>query len=288
MNYSRRINRPNFFQLFPFVDLTDSLNVQQGNPGLQPEFTNSLEVSYSKIFKNRDNFLITAYFKNTNDLISRFQVQGFDSTFSRPLLINTFINANRSYVTGIEMTTRNKITKWWDINANLNLFRSQILIDLPGQPQQPALNSGLVKLNNTFRLPKNFTLQLSGDYQTKTILPQGGGGGRMGGMGGPFGGIQTTAQGFIRPNYGVDAALRFEFLKNRTAAISVNIQDIFRTRVYDAFSSSPIFEQNVLRRRDPRLVRINFSWRFGKFDAALFKRKNTRAESGVDTGGMGM
>jgi len=285
LNYSRRINRPNFFQLFPFIDLTDSLNVQRGNPGLRPEFTNSLELSYSKIFKNKDNFLATAYFKNTDNLISRFQEQGFDSTVNRPLLINTFINANRSYVTGLELTTRNKLTKWWDINANLNLFVSQILIEIPGQKQQDPLASGLIKMNNTFRLPKNFTLQLSGDYQTKTILPQGGGGGRMGGMGGPFGGVQTTAQGFIRPNYGVDAALRFEFLKNKTASLSANIQDIFRTRVYDAFSQSPIFEQNILRRRDPRLVRLNFSYRFGKFDASLFKRKNTRAEGNVDMGG---
>lgn len=289
VNYSRRINRPNFFQLFPFVDISDSLNIQRGNPTLQPEFTNSIELSYSKIFKNRDNFLATVYFKNTNNMISRFQQR--DSIEGKQVLINTFINANRSYITGLELTTRNKLTKWWDINANLNLFRSQIQIDIPGQQQQEPLNSYFAKLNNTFRLPKNLTLQLSGDYQSRTILPQGGGGGRGGmGGGGPFGGgAQTTTQGFIRPNYGVDAALRFEFLKNKTAAISVNIQDIFRTRVYDAYSFSPFFTQDVFRRRDPQLVRVNFSWRFGKFDASLFKRKNTKAESGIDTGGgMGM
>jgi outer membrane receptor protein involved in Fe transport len=284
LNYSRRINRPNFFQLFPFLDLSDSLNIQQGNPALQPEFTNSIEVSYSKLFENKDNFLATVYFKNTNALISRFQQPGVDSSTGKPILINTFINANRSYITGLEMTTRNKITKWWDINANVNLFISQIQIDIPGQPQQEALASGFAKLNNTFRLPKNFTLQLSGDYQSRTILPAGGGG--RGGFGGGFGGgPQTTTQGFIRPNYGVDAALRFEFLKNKTASISLNVQDIFRTRVYDAFSFSPFFEQNVSRRRDPQLARINFNWRFGKFDAALFKRKNTRADGNIDMGG---
>ncbi|HZI00492.1 MAG TPA: outer membrane beta-barrel family protein, partial [Flavisolibacter sp.] len=286
LNYSRRINRPNFFQLFPFIDLTDSLNVQQGNPGLQPEFTNSIEVSYSKIFKNRDNLLISAYFKNTNDQITRNQVRGFDSSKNRPLLINTFINANRAYVTGIELTTRNKITKWWDMNANLNLYVSQIIAEIPGQTQQDALSSGLIKINNSFKLPKNITIQLSGDYQTKTILPQSGGGGGMRGGGmGPFGGIQTTAQGFIRPNYGMDASVRVEFLKNRTASITLSVQDVFRTRVFDVFSQSPIFIQNSLRRRDPQLARLSFNWRFGKFDANLFKRKNTRADGNVDTGG---
>lgn len=290
LNYSRRINRPNFWQLFPFTDYSDTLNISRGNPGLSPEFTNSLELSYSKTFKNRDNFLASVYFRNTSNLISRIQVIEEDTVIKRPLLVNTFINANRSYISGLEMTTRNNLRKWWDVNANLNLFVSQIQIDVPGQIQQDPLFSYFFKLNNTFKLPKNFTLQLSGDYQSRTILPAGGGGGFGGGRGGGFGGgfgVQTTAQGYIKPNYGVDAALRFEFLKNRTASLSVNIQDIFRTRLYQAVSESPIFFQEVSRRRDPRLVRINFNWRFGKFDPTLFKRKNTRGEresGNIETG----
>ncbi|MDP9229933.1 MAG: TonB-dependent receptor, partial [Bacteroidota bacterium] len=46
-SYTRRINRPNFFQLIPFVDYTDQLNITKGNPDLVPEFTNSLEISYT-------------------------------------------------------------------------------------------------------------------------------------------------------------------------------------------------------------------------------------------------
>ena len=75
LNYSRRINRPNFFQLFPFTDYSDSLNISRGNPNLSPEFTNSLELSYQKTFKNNDNFIASLYYKNTNDLITRFQVK---------------------------------------------------------------------------------------------------------------------------------------------------------------------------------------------------------------------
>lgn len=281
LNYSRRINRPNFWQLFPFTDYSDTLNITRGNPGLQPEFTNSVELSYQKTFKNKDNFLASAYLRNTNNLISRIQVIEEDTVIKRPLLVNTYINANRSYITGLELTSRNNLLKWWDINANLNLFVSQIQINLPGQIQQDPLFSYFAKVNNTFKLLKNLTLQLSGDYQSRTILPAGGGGGFGGGGRGGFGGgfgTQTTAQGYIKPNYGVDGALRYEFLKNRTASISLNIQDIFRTRQYQAISQSPVFYQEIARRRDARLVRINFNWRFGKFDPVLFKRKNTRGE----------
>lgn len=286
-NYSRRINRPNFWQLFPFTDYSDSLNISRGNPGLNPEFTNSFELSYSKIFKNRDNFLASIYFKNTSDLITRIQSQELDTVLKQVIPISTFQNANNSYVTGLELTSRNKVTKFWDLTANANLFTSKI--DLVDQPDPDQFVSYFFKLNNTFRLPKNFSLQLSGDYQSRIISSPGGrgGGGGGGGMGGGgmWGGPGSAAQGFIRPNYGVDAAVRFEFLANKVASLSLNVNDIFRTRMFDQYTETSFFVQNVQRRRDPQVFRLNFNYRFGKFDASLFKRKNTKADGNVDMGG---
>ncbi len=284
LNYSRRINRPNFFQLFPFTDYSDSLNVSKGNPNLKPEFTNSMELSFSKIFKNRDNFIASVYYKNTNDLITRYLTREIDTFLKREVFVNTYINANKSYVTGLELTSRNKLTKFWDITSNANFFTSKI--DLEGQPDSDQFLSYFIKLNNSIKLPKNLTLQLSADYQSKIISsPGGGGGGRggggFGGHGGMFGGggSPSAAQGYIRPNFGVDAAIRFEFLKNKAASLSLNVNDILRTKKYDAHSESAFFVQDVERRRDPQVVRLNFNYRFGKFDASLFKRKNNRTET---------
>ncbi len=288
LNYSRRINRPHFFQLFPFNDYSDSLNISRGNPDLNPEFTNSLELSYSKVFKNRDNFLASIYFKNTNDLITPFLGRQFDEFLGKDVLVNSYINANRSYVTGLELTGRNKLSKWWDITTNANFYTAKI--DLENQPDPDQFLSYLFKLNNTLKLPKNFTLQVSGDYQSKRIASAGGsGGGGGGGRGGGMffgGGVSSSAQGYIRANYGVDAALRYEFLKDRTASLSLNVNDIFRTKKFDAHYESPFFIQDVERRRDAQVVRLNFNWRFGKFDPALFKRRNTRAESDVNMEGI--
>ena len=90
-------------------------------------------------------------------------------------------------------------------------------IDIPGEVDQPRLTSYFVKVNNTFKLPKNVSIQLSGDYQSKTVLPPGGSGGGRGGFGGGmmFGGAPSSSQGYIRPNYGVDIAVRYEFLKKQ-------------------------------------------------------------------------
>ena len=96
------------------------------------------------------------------------------------------------------------------------------------------------------------------------------------------GGGISAAQGYVRPQWGVDAGIRYEFLKDKTAAISLNVNDIFKTRKYSAYSESKYFIQDAWRRRDAQMLRLNFSWRFGKFDASLFKRKDTKAESNIN------
>ncbi|MGB3008351.1 MAG: outer membrane beta-barrel family protein [Chitinophagaceae bacterium] len=295
LNYTRKINRPGFYQLMPFTDYADSLNISRGNPGLSPEFTNSVELTYQKTFKNKDNFIASIYYKYTTDLITRYQAKEMDVLSGKDILINTYINASSSYVTGLELVSKNKLTKWWDVTSNFNLFTSKITTGIVGQPEQDQFASWFTKLNNTFKLPKNFIFQLSGEYQSRTVLPPGGsGGGRgggfgmMGGGGGGHFGQSSAAQGYVRANYFVDAALRYDFMKNKQASLSLNINDIFRTRRQDIYSESEYFVQNIFRRRDPQVLRLNFNWRFGKFDANLFKRKNNKnQENGSDMMNMG-
>jgi outer membrane receptor protein involved in Fe transport len=287
-NFSRRINRPNFFQLFPFTDYSDTLNLSRGNPNLVPEFTYSFEFSYTKTYGNNNSFIASAYYKFTDDLITRYQVAEQNPlNTADTLLINTFINANSSYVGGLEFIGRNAVTKWWDLTTNLNFFTSRINIDDPKLVEQDNVYSWFGKINNSFKLPKNFTIQLSADYQSKTILPPGGSGGGGGGFGGRggggmgpmFGQALSASQGFVRANYGVDVAVRYDFLKEKRASLTLNFSDVFRTRRSDVYSESAFFVQNAFRRRDPQFFRLNFSWRFGKFDVSLFKRKNMRGEA---------
>ncbi|MBC7848355.1 MAG: TonB-dependent receptor, partial [Chitinophagaceae bacterium] len=297
-NFSRRVNRPNFFQLFPFTDYSDTLNLSRGNPNLVPEFTYSTELSYTKTYGAGNSFIASVYYKFTDDLITRYQVaEANPLNTADTLLINSFINANSSYVGGLELISRQVITKWWDLTTNLNLYTSKINISDPKLIQQDNIYSWFGKINNSFKLPKNFSLQISGDYQSKTILPPGGsgGGGGGGGRGGPgggggmFGQSMSASQGFVRANYGVDMALRYDFMKEKRASLTLNFADVFRTRRNDVYSESAFFVQNSFRRRDPQFFRLNFNWRFGKFDMSLFKRKNMRGESeGVQNGMQGV
>ena len=293
LNYSRRINRPNFWQLTPFIDSSDILNPSIGNPGLKPEFTNSIEFSYQKVFKNKNNFLASIYYKNTNDLISRFQEVRTEPISGKEQLISTYVNANSSYVTGLELTMKNNIAKWWELTSNVNLFTSKISLEDPAVQKQDQFASWFAKINNTFKASKKLSFQLSGSYQSKSILPPGGSGGSGGGgRGGGHGGFGQTssAQGYVRPAYYFDAGARYTFLKEDRGSLSLNINDIFRTRLSDVHSETAGYIQDVVRRRDAQIVRLNFSWRFGKLDASLFKRKNNKQadpNSGIDMGGLG-
>lgn len=289
VNYSRRVNRPNFFQLMPFPDYSDPQNINIGNAGLKPEFTNSFELSYNNAYKRNANFLATVFFKYSTDLITRYVYRDKNalSPTGDSAYFNTFINADNSISYGLELTNKMPVTKWWDLTLSANLYNSQINASVPGQNIDNSLVSWFAKMNSNFKLTKTVSIQFSGDYQAKTVLAPSTGGDRRGGGGMMFGGPQATAQGYNLPRYGFDLAIRKDWTwKNgQSGSLTLSMNDVFRTQVFKSYSESIYFTQNNERWRDQQMLRLNFSYRFGKFDTTLFKRKNTKAEQG---GGMDM
>ncbi|MBL0048475.1 MAG: TonB-dependent receptor [Bacteroidetes bacterium] len=290
LNYSRKINRPNFFQLMPFADFSDPQNISIGNAALNPEFTTAVDLDYQKITEKGFSFLASVYYKYTNNLITRFQYRDVGANGIDSAIYNTYKNANSSESYGLELTAKTPIAKWWEIITNLNFYNSSINGGNIGNNLSTERFSAFGKMNWNFILPKNITLQLSGDYQSKTVLPAGGssagntlgGGGRGMGGGGFGGGMRdqqlSSSQGYINPNYSMDAAVKWDFIKN-VASLSISISDIFKTKRYSSYSETPYFTQDYTRTRDQQVIRVNLSYRFGKMDASLFKRKNNRVES---------
>ncbi len=282
LNYSRRINRPNFFQLIPFIDYSDPLNLSNGNANLKPEFTNSFEVSYNNAYKKSANLLVTAYFKQTDNLISRFQYKDVNPakqlTNADSVVFNTYINANNSISYGLEVTNKIPVTKIWELTLNLNIYNSKINSTNINNGTNIERVSWFGKMNNSFKLKKGISIQFSGDYRAKSVIAQGGGGGRGGGFYG--GGSQSTAQGYNFPRYSLDLGIRKDWIwKNgQSGSLNISMDDIFRTQLSKSYSESIYFNQISERRRDPQVLRVNFSYRFGKFDATLFKRKNTKTD----------
>ncbi len=282
LSVTRRVNRPNFFQLIPFIDFSDSLNIRRGNPDLVPEFTTSGELSYSKT-KGTGTFLTSVYYKYTDNLITSY----LSKDVLQGALVNTFINANSSYNYGVEFTYLNKILRFWDLTSSLNLYNSKInLSNIDNAINRDALWTVFGKINNNFTLPKKYVIQLSFDYQGKTNMPvtQNQGGGGPGG-GGPMMQAQSSSQGYIQPFYGVDIAFKKSFLKNDLATVTLSFNDIFRTRGNTQVLSGEGFTQTYYRLNNPQNIRLNVSFRFGQMTNNMFKKNN---DSGMDNSNMQM
>ncbi len=283
LNYSRRINRPNFFQLSPFPDFSDSLLLSRGNPGLLPEFTNSLELSYQNIFNRKHNLLATLYYKYATNLIANYQFPEYNALLERDVIVSTFINANSSTAYGLELTLRNNLGKRFELTSNFNFYNSIVNSSNVESDLRREQFTWFVKENLNVKLPASFTLQVAGSYQSRTAFALGSGN-RWGGHGGWMGGPSSTAQGYSIPVWFVDLSLRKDF-KDRKASLTLAIQDIFASRRNGSFSESALFVQEAWRIRDPQFIRLNFSYRFGKFDLSLFKRKNLKMGGDEGMGG---
>ncbi|RYZ49174.1 MAG: TonB-dependent receptor, partial [Chitinophagaceae bacterium] len=282
LNYSRKINRPGFFQILPFVDFSDSLNLAIGNPALKPEFTQLMELTYSHRFSKDHSILATAYGRYSDELITRYQYKGANTDPARTdsVIYNSYANADKSYIYGLELTGKNNLTPWWEISSSVNLFNVVLEAgNIPGASKE-ALFSWFAKMNHSFKIPAHFTLQVTGDYQAKTILPANSGRANSSGFGGGmYGFSQNLSQGYIKPIYGIDIALRKDFFKNKSLSATLQVNDILRSRSFETHAETAFFAQDNYRLRDPQVLRLSVNWRFGKFDAALIKRKNTRSDS---------
>jgi ferric enterobactin receptor len=280
LSATRKITRPSFFQLIPYTNYSDTLNITKGNPNLVPQFTESFELTYMKTLAHGNTFLFSVYYKYTSNLITPYQDSGLNPV-GVPVLINTYENANNSYNVGAEATATYNIAHWWDASLNINVYNGHINTSNLNQPSQPAMWSSFGKFNSNFKLPAGFTIQLTATYQSKTQLPINQ---NQNMFGPPNSQTQASSQGYIKSFYGVDLALKKSFLKNNAASVTVTMTDIFRSRWSDQFSESTYFQQEYNRLKDPQLVRVVFAYHFGKMDLNLFKRKDMNSQGMGDAG----
>ncbi|MCB0598134.1 MAG: TonB-dependent receptor [Lewinellaceae bacterium] len=120
VSYSRRINRPRFWDLNPFFSFSDARNIRSGNPNLNPEFTNSFEVGHLKYW-DKMSLSSSVYYRYTEGIIERIRtLQEDGTTLTRPENLAT----EDAY--GLDVTFSASPADWWDLDGNVNFFRSII------------------------------------------------------------------------------------------------------------------------------------------------------------------
>jgi outer membrane receptor protein involved in Fe transport len=268
LNYSRRIRRPDFWQMNPFVDINDPLNIRQGNPALRPEFTNSFEFNYNKTYTS-GSFLGVIYFRNTEGDITRYsdtitaaQYQQLNNAAIDPsAILNTFVNAKYQNRLGAEFTLQQKAGQQLDITPTIDLQYKKVVSNINNTDLSNEGFNWEAKLILNYRvvarsaLLNKWSFQATGGYESPEVIPQ----------------------GKRKEMYGLDFGLRKEFLKNK-ATFTFNINDVFNSRKRGTINDTENFYQDSYRRWDVRSFRATFTYKFGKTDFQLFKRNNGNHE----------
>ena len=278
LNYSRRVRRPNFWQMNPFIDINDPLNIQQGNPGLKPEFRNSLEFNYSKNLKGGSNFLGAIYLRNTQGNITRYsdtltavQYEQLNSAAVDPnAILNTFINSKSSNQVGLELTLQQKITPNFDITPSASFSYRKVIADVGNLnlSNQGFDWNGKITANykvmtkNPGNIFNKLGMQVTGGYQSPRVLPQ----------------------GKRLENFSADFAMKKDFLKNDKATFTFSVNDIFDSQRFGVIYDTDNFYQETYRRRSVRGFRASLSYKFGDANFSLFKRNGGGGGGGGDNG----
>lgn len=175
--YNRRVDRPNEVDIRIFPKYDDAEIIKVGNPGLSPQFTNTIELGYKTAFTN-GYFYAALYHRRTSNTITRIATQVPPSS----LIYTVFQNAGKSQNTGAEIVWQQPVSSLISFNTNINIYRSAIdSFTVQNKYPVPSLysaskqrfTSGNVKMNALFHLKGKTDIQLTVIYLAPDIIPQG-------------------------------------------------------------------------------------------------------------------
>jgi outer membrane receptor protein involved in Fe transport len=230
--YSRRIDRPRAWRLNPFPDITDSLSVRRGNPNLQPEMIHSVEFGYLGNFE-KTSLSTNLFYRHVDGQLDFVTIIEDGISYWQPANLNTSV----SY--GAEVIAITDITPWWSLNGSITAFQISVDGSNIGEEFQ---NNGFAwnsKVMNNFTLPKGFSLQLVGNYESADI----------------------EAQGRDLSQYYMDASVQKSFMDNK-GAFSVSFRDIFDTRRFAGTSLTNTFSQTFYGKWESRILLVSAKFKF--------------------------
>lgn len=271
-SYSRRVDRPGVGQVNPIPEFNTPLISQFGNPELEPQFTNSVEVNYTR---NLEKGSITAgvFYRLIEDEINQgVFVDRSDLGSGRVILTNDNFDNTSAY--GIELSSSYRPTKWWSLNASFDLYaRKQTGIAESLDPNiiNPTIADielNTVEVNNViynFRVFNNFKASKKLSFSAFAM----------------YRGKDTGLNFEMDPMYFVNLGMRYSFLEDNRATFSMNFNNVFDTQEISIVSERP-FRQTVNFMPEFKTIFAGLSYRFGggKYRAKSRKRRDNDEKSG--------
>lgn len=252
LNYTRRVSRPRGWQVNPFVDVSDPMNISQGNPNLLPEDIHAFELSYAKFWEDI-TLTSSVYFRRVNDVVQPIitEVEGQDGvTFSQ------WDNISRNESSGMELISSIKFTDDIDVMANANLYYSKFYGSAEHHIDPTDGLNWNANLTANYRIMPWLSAQARGEYRAPRVMAQGKG-----------------IEQFV-----VDAGVRWDVL-NRKGSIMFNVRDLLNQRRWGGYTQTDQFYRYYESRWMRRMFMLSFTYRFGQQD---FENRRDRQHGGME------
>ncbi len=231
-SYSRRVYRPSYLQLNPFVVYIDNYTTQEGNPSLNPQYAHALQMGYT--YHNR--YSLTLIYQQVKDVIQTIMLPGRQDNMAVRYAPQ---NLDDRYTYAASLSIPVTVSPWWSMNNEL------LYAMIKYQFQDFENNQGFVQLqsNQNITLPGNVKLNLSGSYASRHT--QG----------------NIIIDGFFR----MDAGVQKSFWKDRFVARMV-LNDLFNSeRIYSRIAYANYKISSMEKQQTQSVVlQLTYNFKMGK------------------------
>ncbi len=248
LSYSRRIDRPSYDKLNPFVNLLDKYTFMQGNPKLNPQYSNSAQLSYT--FKGA--MTASLNYSRTTDVMTQITEQN-DAT---KVTYAQERNLDNQTVYSFNVFTPVPVKKWWNINNNIEVFNLGFTADLFGERLKVAQTVFQINTDNQFTISKTIGAELSGWYMSPL----------------QYGIFKIKNAPFV------NVGLRKSFDKNKVN-LKLSLNDVLNTQRNRGATKYSNMDFNFIEKGETRVASFSLSYRFGSNDNKPERRRSTGLES---------
>jgi iron complex outermembrane receptor protein len=256
----RRIDRPPFQWLNPFIVTMNKYTYEAGNPFIQPQFTWNFQLMHSY----KQMLTTEVSFSTLSDYFSQiFIIDKSSSNVNNNIIIYTRGNVGSFKNFGISETFQQAITNWWNLTA-VAVYNHKVIKGVVWAPLEAHISQLNVSLNNQFSLKKGWAFEISGFYQTKS---------------------QIDLQEWLKPMGELNLGVSKQIMKGK-GTLRLNVRDITYYQNYSGYSTFENSYEPFEVKWDSRVVRLSFNWRFGKAMKPIIRSQGGAAEE-IDRAGTG-
>ncbi len=251
LSFSSRIKRPHFWYLNPFSSFSDSRNLRQGNPNLNPEYTSSYELNHIKYW-DKSSISSSLYYRHTTDVIQRIREINDEG-----VTVTTPQNLATRDAWGLDVTFSTEITKIWKLDGNVNLFRQITESEEYGNTDTYSWQG---RINSRLIIFKDVETQLRINYR----------------------GPRETTQGRTQNMFYADIGISKDIF-DKKATLTLNVRDIFNTRKYRYTTEGTGFYSEGTYKWSSTQATFTFTYRLNQKKRA--ERQSRGGGEGMDFGG---